>query len=301
MKVHFWGVRGSIPTPSKDTAIYGGNTSCVSVELDNGKIIIFDAGTGIREYGDLLMARGGPITAAIFISHTHWDHIQGFPFFVPSYMKGNSLNIHGPASAVHKMGIREIMEMQTRYEVFPVRIAELGSNLNYLDIADDSFSVDGLDLTVCRLNHPVPCFAYKIRENDKTYVYGGDHEPYQNIYRIDPQAAAEMDEDFLAELDQNVAQQNTQIAEFLRGADLVSWDSMYTREEYEEKKGWGHSWYECNLELAATAEVKQMIFTHHAPSATDEILASREEIHTAAAAAKGLNLAFAREGMEIEL
>ena len=299
MKVRYWGVRGSVPVPGKSTVAYGGNTSCVSVELDS-KVLIFDAGTGLRECGNHLLSLKKPVDAAIFISHTHWDHIQGFPFFVPAYIPGNRLVLHGPPSDVQNLSLRQIMELQTNYEYFPIRTAQLGADISYTDCREGSVEVDGLDITTCRLNHPVACLGYRLTVDSKVFVYGGDHEPYRNTYR-DSAEGEDMDEEFLEDLDQTAEEQNLKIAEFLKGADIVSWDAQYSEEEYQSKKGWGHSYYEANLVLAERAGVKHMVFSHHDPMNNDEALAGREEKLRNVAAEKGFRLDFAREGMEIEI
>ncbi|MGD9200509.1 MAG: MBL fold metallo-hydrolase, partial [Chitinispirillia bacterium] len=132
MKIKFWGVRGSIPTPGKDTVVYGGNTSCTSVEIED-TILIFDAGTGIRICGNYLLSRGKSCTGTIFISHTHWDHIQGFPFFVPAYIPGNKFSIFGPPSDVQNQSLKQIMQLQTNYEYFPISLSQLGADIRYID------------------------------------------------------------------------------------------------------------------------------------------------------------------------
>ncbi len=299
MKVRCWGVRGSIPTPGPTTVAFGGNTACISLEVD-GRILIFDAGSGIRECGGSLLGRPRPLKAEVFISHTHWDHIQGFPFFVPAYIPGNEFNVYGPPSDVQNLSIRQIMEMQTNYEFFPVRVAQLGATINYIDCAEGRLPVAGLEVYACKLNHPVSCFAFKVISEGKTFVYGGDHEPFRNLYR-DSAGDAELDEEMLEEFDQTVAEQNGKILEFCRGADLVTWDAQYTDEEYATKHGWGHSPYSADLELAAKAGIKHLLCTHHDPLSPDPKLAEAETRLRAAAQASGLRLDFAREGMQVEL
>lgn len=299
MKITYWGVRGSIATPGKDTVIYGGNTACVSVELDD-TILIFDAGTGIRVCGNYLLSKGKSITGSIFISHTHWDHIQGFPFFVPAYIPGNTFTLYGPPSDVQNQSLKQIMEFQTSYEYFPISLSQLGATINYIDCKEGKMPIDSLEMYTCRINHPVACLAYKIVYNGKTFIYGGDHEPFRNIYRDSPDGA-DMDEDFLKELDQNAQEQNKKIVEFCRNADLISWDGQYTDEEYETKKGWGHSSFSADLALAETAGVRHIILTHHEPMNSDEKLAGYEEDMKKRAAEKGFSLDFAKEGMIIVL
>jgi phosphoribosyl 1,2-cyclic phosphodiesterase len=299
MKIKFWGVRGSVPVPGESTKIYGGNTSCVSCET-GGEFFIFDAGTGIRGCGDYLMKKGLPASAVIMISHTHWDHIQGFPFFIPSYIPGNKFKMYGPPSDVQNLSIRQVMELQTKYEYFPVHINQLGAEIEYIDCVDEHFSIGGVNISTCRLNHPVTCFAYKVSHGGKNFIYAGDHEPFRNLYR-DSAEGAEMDEDFLAELDENTEEQNARIVEFCRGVDLAIWDAQYTAEEYQSKKGWGHSWYEVDLELAKKAGIKHLIMDHHDPLSADDILAEREKKYQALAAEAGFSLDFSREGLEINL
>jgi phosphoribosyl 1,2-cyclic phosphodiesterase len=299
MKIRFWGVRGSIPVPGPGTTEFGGNTSCVSVEA-GGNVLIFDAGTGIRCCGDFLMQRGGPVEASIFITHTHWDHIQGFPFFVPAYLGGNRFTIYGPPSDVDAASIERIMAMQTRYEYFPVRIDELKAQIDYVDVREEALGVDGLSISVCRLNHPVTSLAYRLEYEGRVFVYGGDHEPFRNIYR-DASGDSAMDEGMLEELDRDIGDQNQRIVNFCSGADAVRWDAQYTAEAYARHLGWGHSSHDAAFDLAVAAGVKHMLFCHHDPAARDSRIADLENEWRARAAEKGFRLDFAREGMEIDI
>ncbi len=299
MKITYWGVRGSIATPGKNTVIYGGNTACLSVEFDD-TILIFDAGTGIRVCGNYLLSKGKNIKVKIFISHTHWDHIQGFPFFIPAYIPGNKFTLYGPPSDIQDQRLQQIMEFQTKYEYFPISLSQLGADIEYIDCKEGKIAVNGFDMYTCRINHPVACLAYKIRHNGKTFIYGGDHEPFRNIYRDSPEGA-EMDEDFLKELDENAEEQNNKIIEFCRNADLVSWDGQYTDEEYETKKGWGHSSHSAVIDLVEKAGIKHIILTHHEPMNSDEKLAQYEDELKKKTAGNGFDLDFSKEGMEMEL
>ncbi|MBD3316117.1 MAG: MBL fold metallo-hydrolase [Chitinivibrionales bacterium] len=299
MKVTWWGVRGSVPVPGKDTVAFGGNTACVSVEFGE-RIVIFDAGTGIRACGNYLLAKHKPVEATIFISHTHWDHIQGFPFFVPAYIPGNRFVIGGPVSDVGGKTIRQAMELQTRYEHFPVRIEQLGARIEYVDCTEGIIEEERPTITACRVNHPATCLAYRIEHEGKVFVYGGDHEPYRNVYR-DGDNGEEIDEEFLTELDANVEEQNRKIVDFCSGADLISWDAQYTKDEYRNKIGWGHGWYEYNMEFAQKTCAGHIVFTHHDPARTDAQLNEYEKRLRPSADINGFNLDFAREGLVVEI
>lgn len=299
MKIRYWGTRGSIPTPGKNTVVYGGNTACLSVETGES-ILIFDAGTGIRECGNDLMVRGKKITASLFISHTHWDHIQGFPFFIPAYVPGNHLALYGPPSDIQDQTLKQIMEFQTKYEFFPISLAQLGADIEYINCKEEKIDGGEFEMYTCRINHPVACLAYKLIYNGKVFIYGGDHEPFRNIYR-DGSGGEGMDEDFLEELDRNAEEQNGKIVEFCRDADLVSWDGQYTAKEYQSKIGWGHSSHDADIELARKASIKHMIITHHEPMNTDTKLTAIEERIRSETAGGSCRFDLAKEGMVVEL
>lgn len=301
MIIKTWGSRGSVPTPGKDTIVYGGNTSCTSVEIDN-KFFIFDAGTGIIECGKYLLSKGKGIQTYIFISHTHWDHIQGFPFFIPSYIPGNTFKIYGPPSDVNKLNLQKVMEFQTNYEYFPIRLSQLGASIEYIDCYEGIISLtDDIQMQICKVNHPVNCYAYKLIHGEKSIIYGGDHEPYINIYRNDTGSEGDLDEDFLKELDKNSEEQNKKIESFCRESDLIIWDAQYSEEEYKTKVGWGHSTYEATNELAKNAKVKHLVIHHHDPASTDAILKEREEKYKKQYESDNFKLTFEKEGMEIKI
>lgn len=298
MKIKFWGVRGSIPTPGKDTLIYGGNTSCISVEVDD-KFLIFDAGSGLRICGNYLMSKGKSVDATLFITHTHWDHIQGFPFFVPAYIPGNTFKMYGPPSDVSNYSIRQIMEFQTRYEFFPIHLSQLGSDIEYFDCKEGKVDIDDLEIYACRTNHPVTCLAYKVIHNNNIFIYSGDHEPYRNIYR-DNNNGNDTTEDQLLELDKEADEQNQRFIDFCKYADVLCMDGQYSDEEYETKKGWGHSSYSSDILLAEKASVKHLIITHHEPMNTDKTLSIYEKELKNRSLKKDFKLDFSKEGMEIE-
>jgi ribonuclease BN (tRNA processing enzyme) len=192
------------------------------------------------------------------------------------------------------------MQLQTNYEYFPISLSQLGADIRYIDCKEGKVDSDRFDIFTCRINHPVACLAYKLIYQGKTFIYGGDHEPFRNIYR-DSKEGSEMDEEFLDELDQNALEQNRKIIDFCRNADVVSWDGQYSDEEYETKKGWGHSSYSADIDLAEKSSIRHLIISHHEPMNSDIRLADTEIKIKEIARKKGFKLDFAKEGMEIDL
>jgi ribonuclease BN (tRNA processing enzyme) len=177
----------------------------------------------------------------------------------------------------------------------------LGAEINYFDCREARFKLqDNLEIQTCRMNHPVATLSYRVNYKGKSFIYGGDHEPFRNLYR-GTSGSQDMDEEFLKELDANAEEQNSKVVEFCRNADLVSWDSQYTKEEYQTKIGWGHSYYEANYKLAKTADVKHMVFSHHDPSNSDKTLTEREKQCRSTAEKLGFKLDFSREGKTVEI
>jgi|688.fasta_scaffold40680_2 phosphoribosyl 1,2-cyclic phosphodiesterase len=298
MKVRFWGVRGSIPSPGQHTIRYGGNTTCIEVRGDDGALIILDAGTGIFPLAQELLKQL-PVQANIFITHTHWDHIQGLPFFTPLYIPGNSVRIHGGYDVVSGRGIDQIMEVQLQYSYFPVREAEMRANIAYetLNIGEP-VSIGDATVTPLMLNHPVVNFGYRVDCNGKSVFFTGDHEPWPNIY------APEDDE--YAEFQQMVDMQQGQLDRALAGLDVLIADSSYTAAEYPTKVGWGHGTLEGNIAWARRLGVKKLICTHHEPTRSD---ADLERVFAAALESAGHvpggagepEIVLSREGLELVL
>lgn len=293
MKVKFWGVRGSIPTPGSHTVRYGGNTTCIEIRTDDNDLIILDAGSGIHPLAQTLLGEL-PVTAHIFITHTHWDHIQGLPFFVPIFIPGNQINIYGCQDPLSGEGIDRALNVQLQYSYFPIREAELKAQINYhTATANKPMQVGKAIITPVLLNHPVLNFGYRIDCDDASVFFTGDYEPPYNIY-------AEEDEEF-AEFQQIVDERLHEVTAAMRDADLLIIDSSYTDAEYEQKRGWGHGTYSSALALSTEANIKKCCFTHHEPTRTDEqldhIFSQLLEQHTN----PECELMLAREGMEIKL
>lgn len=296
MKIRFWGVRGSIPVPGRETAIYGGNTTCIEVRGDDGTLVILDAGTGIFPLAQSLLPRM-PVTANIFITHSHWDHIHGLPFFTPLYVPGNVLRIHGAYDVVVGRGIEHVLDAQLQYSYFPVREAEMRAAIEYrtLDVGVP-VAIGGLTVTPFLLNHPVINFGYRIDGDGRSLFFTGDHEPWYNIY-------APGDEGH-EEYARMVAEQQAHLDAALTGVRVLIADSSYTRAEYPSKMGWGHGVIEDHLAWARRLGVETLVCTHHEPTRSDAAL---EKMFAEAIAGCGYSpgeqgapqVLLAREGLEI--
>lgn len=304
IRVRFWGVRGSIPCPGPHTVKYGGNTACLEVrfpELDD-RLIIIDAGSGIRELGNFMMAhdfKKGPINTKIFLTHTHWDHIMGFPFFTPIYVPGNRLTVYGPVT-YEKDTLETIVGGQMTYRYFPVREAELAATVDYIELKEGRLDLgDGITLTTKYLNHPVLCLGYRLEFQGKVFCTAYDTEPYRNLFCTDPTDPA-YDEMMAQEGEAVAVEQNALVEEFFRGADLLVHDSQYSEAELTPGKlGWGHSSYEGVIATASRQQVKRLALFHHDPMRTD---AQLEAMSAAYEGRRGdTEVFFAREGSEITI
>jgi phosphoribosyl 1,2-cyclic phosphodiesterase len=293
MKLKFWGVRGSIPSPGQSTVRYGGNTTCIEIRTDDNELIILDGGTGIFPLAQSLL-KVLPITAHIFNTHSHWDHIHGLPFFIPIFIPGNIIKLYGALDAVTGEGPERIMNMQLQYSYFPVSEAEMKSRFEYFAISpSDVIPIGNAKVTPVLLNHPVVDFGYRIDCNGKSIFFTGDHEPHFNIYEHNDEA--------YSEYQALIEEQRLSIVEAIRGVTILVADCSYTRDEYPSKKGWGHSTFDSSIQLALDAGVKILYCTHHEPTRSDdELEAAFAEVlsrHTDIRAK--LDIRLAREGLEI--
>ena len=244
MHVRFWGTRGSIATPGPGTLRFGGNTSCVEVTTSAGACFILDCGTGARALGAALMARGPkPLTATILLSHTHWDHIQGFPFFAPLFVPGNRITVCGPEGSGRSL--REVLSGQMEFTYFPVDIAQLPATITFQELGEGTHEIGGARVVAEYLNHPAMTLGYRIEADGAAVVYSCDHEPFSEaLWHESP--SPDRAESIAHEGDRRHAR-------FMEGAGLVIHDAQYTPEEYPSRKNWGHSTYEYAVELAAAA------------------------------------------------
>jgi phosphoribosyl 1,2-cyclic phosphodiesterase len=252
VRITFWGVRGSIPTPGRDTAEIGGNTSCVEVRA--GKLaIILDGGTGLRLLGQKLL-KEMPVTAHIFFSHVHWDHIQGFPFFAPAFVPGNTIHLYGGNDVSRTL--EDTLKGQMDYPSFPVALGQLGAHMTFRDMREGQVVTlddgEGHELTVrtTRGNHPNGVWVYRIDHRGKSVVYATDTEHYAVV---DPKLVG-----------------------ISHKSDVLIYDSQYTPEEYRTRLGWGHSTFEEGVKIARDAHVKQLVLYHHDPNQSDTMVREKE-------------------------
>lgn len=288
--VRFWGTRGSIPTPGHATKRYGGNTSCVEIRIDD-TLFICDGGTGLRELGLELLGRGQRgVVAHMFFSHMHWDHIQGFPFFVPAYAPANRLHVY--ESGPSETRVQRLLHGQMRSEYFPVTFADLGAQIGAGHFENGELEVEGVRIRCLAQRHPGQSFAYSFEKNGTKVVYATDSELDLNLLNAD-QAKHELD----------APRRNApDIVRFVEGADLLIGDAQYTDAEYPHKIGWGHARANTVVDLALEAGVRQCALFHHDPMHTDE--AVDEKVRNARERALprggGLTVFGAREGLELK-
>ena len=287
MRLRFWGTRGSIATPGPTTLRYGGNTSCVEVESSGGALIVLDCGTGAAPLGANLVQRGKARRGHLLISHSHWDHIQGVPFFAPLFVSGNEWDIYAPHGFQHS--IRETLAGQMQHTYFPVDLEQLGATIRYHDLTEGVFAIDDVTVTAHYLNHPALTLGYRLESGGVSIVYSCDHEPHS---RAMASGAGEPEEQ---------ARERAHIA-FAAGADLVIHDAQYRAPEYAQKVGWGHSTLEYAVAIAEWAETKALALTHHDPRRGDDELDRDIDGVRARLQAKGsaLTVFAAAEGQELE-
>ncbi len=304
IRVRVWGDRGSIPCPGPETVKYGGNTSCFEFRFGE-RLVIIDAGSGIRSLGDSLMRtdiKKGPIDTDIFISHTHWDHIMGFPIFTPIYVPGSVLRIHGPIT-YEEDTLDKIIGNQLSYRYWPVRQEELAAKISYHHLHEGVTDMGGgLVLKTKYLNHPILCMGYRFEYEGKAVVTAYDHEPFRNVFPTDP-ADPSYDEAAAVEGEQAAREENEKILRFFEGADIVIHDSQYSKKEYLAGKiGWGHSYFEHAVNAAHKARAKKLLLTHHDPNRSDaELDEIGEKIRRIARDRTEVDIELSREGMTIEL
>ncbi len=287
MKVRFWGTRGSIATPGPATVRYGGNTSCVEVRSDSGEVILLDCGTGAHALGQALKEQARTCSGHILISHTHWDHIQGLPFFAPLFAPGNEWHIYGPRGI--GQSLQDVLAGQMEYAYFPVALNAFAATVHFHEVVEGGFQIGAVRIATHYLNHPALTVGYRIEADGATLVYASDHEPHSPDAGCGRSGKEETGD--IAHID------------FIRDADLVIHDAQYTAAEYPAKVGWGHSSIEYVVDAAIAANVRHVVLFHHDPARSDEAVdelatKARERAEDAGAA---LVVSAAAEGAVLEL
>lgn len=278
VRVRFWGVRGSIPTPGPTTVHYGGNTSCVEVRAD-GQIIVLDAGTGLRLLGKELIAQcnGQPIELTLLITHTHWDHIQGLPFFLPVYRPQSHVRILGYEGARH--GLEVVLTGQMASPFFPVGLPEVPATVQIEELKQRSFNIGPVRVRAFAAQHPGKCVGYRLFTSAGSIAFFPDNE-------TDPGKG-----------------RNKSMIEFLRGTDVLIMDTQFDAKEYKQHTGWGHGCVDAVVELALRAKVKTLVLFHHDPNHDDRTV-SRMLAHARKLVVQKrapLKVLAAREGMSVAL
>ena len=304
MKVKFWGVRGSIPSPGPEFVKYGGNTLCLQLSFEDlDRVIIIDAGSGLRLLGNELMRRKVSAEAPrvdIFLSHTHLDHILGFPFFAPIFQAGTRLAIYGPMTCEDD-SLEAVLGGQLSYRYFPIRQAELAADIDYINLKEDHFDLgDGIQLVTKYLNHPLLCLGFRFEYKGKICCTAYDTEPFHNLFTTDPDDPA-FDAIMAHEGAAAARDENLRLEEFYSDADLLIHDAQFTQQEYDaSRRGWGHSPLEYAIQTGLRSQVKRLALFHHDPMRTDAQLDALAEMHCDSQAKDSTEIFFAREGMEVE-
>lgn len=282
VSVTFWGTRGTIPTPGVGTSRYGGNTPCVSMRDADGHTLILDAGTGIRALGKSL--RGAAVGRLdLFLSHVHWDHIQGLPFFAPMYVEGQEIHIHGPAPV--GISLRSVLDRQLEAAVYPVPMAARPARLSVREItAGASIEIPGFSVETCQLSHPGGALGFRV-----TPTAGGPAVAYLTDNELGAGGASRVPPTW-----------RDALVHFVAGARLLIHDGMYTPTLREERSGWGHSGALDAVTLAKEGGVEQLVLFHHDPDHTDAQIDGLLALATAAAPT-GLTVTAAREGWTVTL
>ena len=297
-RIKFWGVRGSIPVPGPSTIGYGGNTTCVEVRT-NGDIIILDAGSGIRELGIALEQEFGsaPINLTMLLTHTHWDHIQGLPFFLPAYKAKNSIRVLGYEGA--RAGLATILAAQMEVPFFPVSWSDLPGTIKIRELKQMEFSIGKVRVRSKFLNHPGVCAGYRLFTKEGSIAFLPDNEPFEPLKLklaardgIHPQKARAQ-----------AAVQRSKLVEFLKDTDVLILDAQYTDEKYQEHIGWGHGALSRVVSLALEARAKKLFLFHHDPAHDDHKIDEMLERARLLVVESGrkLEVEAAREGAEIWL
>ena len=287
-RIRFWGTRGSIPSPGPSTLRHGGNTPCVELRTDEDRLVVLDAGTGIRELGKSLVERAGGarICGDMFFSHAHWDHIQGLPFFTPAFQDGNQFTLFGSPHLQSSLDV--VVRQQMSPVVFPVAFDQLEARMDVRELTGYAHTGHGYEMHAVQVRHPGGALGFRFNASgrpDDAVVFIPDNEL-----------------DVAGGLAEQASSLDTLVG-FARGARVLIHDAMYTGTEYMEHRGWGHSSYRDAVEFAIAAEVETLVLFHHDPDRTDDELEEQVSLCRAMVTERGghVRIVAAAEGMELEV
>jgi ribonuclease BN (tRNA processing enzyme) len=284
---------------------FGGNTSCLELRFgEEDRLIVIDAGTGIRELAGHIMKNDlprGPIKTDLFLTHTHWDHIMGFPFFIPLFIPNTELKVFGPVT-YEEDTLDKIVGGMLSYRYWPVRLTELAAKIEYHNLKEGSRDLGGgVWLTTKYLNHPILVLGYRFEYRGKVLCTAYDTEPFRNVFDVSPDDPS-YDEEAVKEGENAAQEENEKVVSFIRGADVLIHDAQYTHKEYiSSKLGWGHSSFEYAVNAAHKAGVKKLLLFHHDPDRSDAELERIEaRIRRSIAGKSTMEVMIAREGLTVE-
>jgi CheY-like chemotaxis protein/ribonuclease BN (tRNA processing enzyme) len=292
VRVRFWGTRGSIAAAGPETIRYGGNTPCVEAVADDGTLLIFDCGTGARKLG-MSLASKGAIRAHLLLSHTHGDHIQGLPFFLPAFTPGSQLTIYGPTGVDRSLA--QAVGGSMDYAYFPVALSSLPARFDFVELDETEFTAGRLRIRSQFVNHTAPCLGYRVSSGSATFVYATDHEAHASpLWRADRPIGL-FDPAYLAHAG------DQRHAALLKGADVLVHDTQYAGRDMPSKAGWGHSTVEYAVDMALATKVKTLVLFHHDPNRDDAGIDELINIAESRVSASGLALRViaATEGEEL--
>jgi CheY-like chemotaxis protein len=289
MRIRFWGTRGSIAKPGPATLRHGGNTSCIEMRAADGTLIVIDCGTGAYALGKSLTASGEPVDGSLLIGHTHWDHIQGFPFFDPLFAAQSKWSVYAPGGGERKL--QAALAGQMAYEYSPINLDSLRAEVQYADLTEGVFEIGSIRVVTQYLNHPALTLGFRFEADGATVVYACDHEPH-SLHPLDAPAGAEP-----------IHHEDRRHVKFLADADLVIHDAQYTLDDFPEKAGWGHTPLERAVDYAILSRTKKLLFTHHDPDRDDAAIDALTESarQRASTAEYSPEIAAASEGLVIDL
>ncbi|MFT3692378.1 MAG: MBL fold metallo-hydrolase [Kofleriaceae bacterium] len=300
MQITFWGVRGSYPVPGAATVRYGGQTSCVEVRSASGDCVIVDAGTGMRALGNKLAveAAGAPKQHHVLLSHVHWDHIQGLPFFSPAYVPGTKISVYALLTAADELN--QVIGGITRHEFFPMPLSSVPAEFDFHEVKPGvDFVIGAFHVTPIALNHPFGSVGYRIDADGTSWAYVSDTAPFDQVihkqhFLSGPEPLSDDDRAALAHM-------RAELVKKLHGVDTVVYDTHFLPEEYARFPHYGHSTPDQALDVCAEAGVRQLVLYHHAPSHSDEQMDQIAASYLAKGAVKGIEVLTSFEGMSIPI